>query len=479
MIACFTLPQFAVAVERARLTHLWGEPVALLDAEDKVITASDEAVPYGIRPGLSASAARTFCPALITLPYDREAYMEAAEAVWRVLAIESSVVEPVSPEVCYIEVGARDALSNVRYLASAIASRISVPIYVGLASSKVVAYRAAMQDKKNEVVIVPLGREAAFLSGLGIEKVPHIDFKTRQKLDRLGVKTLGDVLALPGHELRRQLPKIGFLLQRLATGEDGDPVRPLYPPRSLDHTFAFEDEIEDETSVHYALRDCARHIAAALTDKREFCRSIALTVEQADRTYQQEAEKLASPIAGEEEIYCASLRLFSRMVLTSPILEIYLTVSHLGAGSGLQLALLDDNFHGQGLPHERRARLAEVLALLRKRFGVGSILPLSMLRQARRIGLWTYSLTHGFDEPVRVATDAQEAPVRYWLTGRRARREGHGPREVRRILNRWKETKWFWGAASTQVVYRVETDPAGLSELRKLSVEWRLSGVHD
>src|SRR5437773_107322 len=119
-VACFSMPQIGIAVERGRLTHLWGESVALASPDDVLLAVSDETAPLGISVGQTAAGARSLSSKLIVLPYDRPAYEEAAEAVWDLFAIESSVVEPVSPEQCFVEMSGPDVPGRTERLAQAV-----------------------------------------------------------------------------------------------------------------------------------------------------------------------------------------------------------------------------------------------------------------------------------------------------------------------------------------------------------------------
>jgi hypothetical protein len=153
----------------------------------------------------------------------------------------------------------------------------------------------------------------------------------------------------------------------------------------------------------------------------------------------------------------------------------------LGTGSAVPLALFGQGGSDDPLPHERQARLEATLAFLRRRFGGRVIVTGRLLTQARRIHLWTFPLGHLLDEPVRVATDHRGTPVRYWRQGRR--RAATRRYEVTHIQNRWRETRWAQepgGVGMTDTdVWRVETDPWGLSELHQLRCEWRVTGVLD
>lgn len=469
MIACFLMEQIGIAVERARLTHLWGEPFGLAAADGSLKVISDEAARCGIQVGQSLTGARALCDRLAILPYDTPSYEVAAQCVWDLLAIESSVVEPVSPEICFVELTGLQIIERARELAALIAPRVRIPVRVGLAATKIAARQAALQNE--DFVTVPIGAEAAFLASMPIALLTQIDFKTRQRLARLGLSTLGDVLKLPPRELSRQFREIGLLLRRLALGQDGDRVRPLWPPRRIEHTLPFEDEVADSATLSEALRRCAAALAGRLAESREYCRTLALLVSLADGSRMEETEKLALPADAGPALHRAALRLLKRLPLDKPLLSVGLRASDLGAGSGVQLTLIDDNDTAQGLPHERRRRLEAAIAFVRKRYGAGAIVTAAMLRQARRIGLWTYPLGHLLDEPVQVATDARGRPVRYWRRGRM--------RSVASIQNCWRETEWFWGSLAEKAVYRVETDPSGLSELHRLGVNWRICALAD
>src|SRR5258708_35235500 len=103
------MPESGIAVERARLSHLWGEPVGLAGANDTLIAVSDEAARFGIKVGQTASGAKGLCERLIVLPYDRPSYEEAAHLIWNLFAIESSGVQPASPRVSLIELKDHEA----------------------------------------------------------------------------------------------------------------------------------------------------------------------------------------------------------------------------------------------------------------------------------------------------------------------------------------------------------------------------------
>jgi DNA polymerase-4 len=488
VIACFYIPQFGIAVERARLNHLWGEPVGLADAKDVITAISDEAAPFGITVGQKASGAKGLCERLIVLPYDRAAYDEEANLVWDLFAIESSMVQPVSPEVSYIELKDHEAREVAGRLSQQLAANVRVPAYVGIAQTKFVALQSArvlegrMGERENgrqlSTLVKPgcmalniITQPSAFLAPISISSAPCLPEKVSQIFLRMGIRTFGDLQKLPASELKRRFGEVGLALERLARGEDNDPVKPAWPPRRIEESIAFEDETVDTGTIHEALRRCSEAIAGALAWKHEYCRSVTIAINLADGRRLQQREKLAEASHTTVAIHRASLRLLKRMEIQEPILGVEVYASDLGTGSGLQLALLDQNRHGRDLPHERQRSLDATTAILRKKFGVGATISAGKMLQSKRISLWTYPLGHQENEPVRVDTDQRGRPIRFWRNGQ--------PREVRRIQDSWREAEWFWGSISETTVYRVETDSAGLCELHLSGKSWRLGATAD
>src|SRR5262249_36900110 len=156
-------------------------------------------------------------------------------------------------------------------------------------------------------------------------------------------------LALPPRELRRKFRSVGLLLERLALGEDGEPVKAMWPPRTIEHHLSFEEEAADQGAIEYALSQCARQIACALAREREFCRTLTLQVVLADGSHLSKSESLALPLDDADTLARAARRLLGRLMMDQPLSEVCLKASGLGTGSGVQMALLDDNQYARGL----------------------------------------------------------------------------------------------------------------------------------
>ncbi len=238
-IGCVVLDRIGIACERARFPHLIDEPFALVEGGTNAVVraVSEDTSRWGVAVGQTASGSRGLCPDLILLRYDKAAYEAAARAVWDTLAAVSDTVEPVAPEIAFVVLSERYAERDAALLATTLTRAVGIPVHVGVGRSKLVAERAARavsEDKGGGPVLVPVGEEVALLASLPIARVADLprrvlgrvslDRQMLLRLERLGIRTLGDAVALPLERLPRVLRPLGQLLR-------GGNWRPRTPTR--------------------------------------------------------------------------------------------------------------------------------------------------------------------------------------------------------------------------------------------------------
>ncbi len=495
-IACFRMDSVGIACERRRLPHLWGEPCALAGSDSILAAVSPECFPFGIKAGQSVQSARAMCQGVIILPYDEGAYLRAAESIWDMIAVETSVIEPVCPEIVFAEFSgpAWDVCHRVKTLASLISSSAMIGVNVGIATSKLVARQAAMQDSRSSpLTAVKPGREAAAVAKLPIASLTRLDRKLVQRLEKLGVRTLGDALAQPEAALhrKRDMKEAWRLLRELAEGRDSDPVRSLWPKPRVEKVFKFDDEDAgtSELLIANALRRLAEQVACGIQQQaiggQYFCRSLTLLIELENGHCLPESERLVCPTHDASHLNAAARRLLGRIrpALDKAISTITLSATDLDAGAQTQLTMsgLDLGLDGEAERQERQAVLDAALSRLWRRFGPHAVITAALLSQARRIHLWTHTLAKMRSEPIRVYTSRSGAPVRYL----RQNKHRGGKQKRSRFLRRHRRSRQLahdrlaLGRADPARLLARRIASTGIHELHRLDAQWLLEAEAD
>ena len=262
---CLWLPTFELRLELVRSPALDSTSVALLSTEGgtrrTVWQVSERAADAGVRPGQLISQAVSLCPALTLLEPDPAHYDAAQEALLEVLGELTPVVEPSGRGRIFLGMDGLARLygsppNQVRRVQRALFRVLPAPLVaatrVGVASGKFGAWVAAAEARPGDPVIVPDAALKAFLAGRPVSALP-VEESTLDRLERLGVKTLGELVRFPAPALIAQFGEEGGRARAWATGERIDPVRPCHRPHPVRVALDFAVPVGQVETLHGAL----------------------------------------------------------------------------------------------------------------------------------------------------------------------------------------------------------------------------------
>jgi len=280
--ACCWIPLFALRSELARRPELASLPVALLSPDDtrRLWQVAPLARRAGVKPGMTVSQAIGLCPALKLCEPDPVHYDERFSQLVAALGTVSPVVEPVElgrafvgtdgleglyggPEEIVEAIQMRSAECGVwnaeyqgkRREANDPSVKFRTPhseFRIGWGRGKFVAWVAATRAKPGEVVLVPVGGEAKFLSSQRLAVLP-LDPDTHRRLRQLGIKTLGALVALPEEAVVSQFGRAGRRLWRLAAALESEPVVGRIVPEPIVATLSFFTPVGERDLLAHAL----------------------------------------------------------------------------------------------------------------------------------------------------------------------------------------------------------------------------------
>lgn len=218
------LDSFYASVEQRDDPSLRGLPVIV--GGGVVLAASYEAKAYGVRTAMGGGQARRLCPQVIVVPPRMRAYTEASRAVFEVFRDTTPLVEPVSVDEAFLDVGGLGRVSGTPVqigarLRERVRLDVGLPITVGIARTKFLAKVASQEAKPDGLLLVEPDRELAFLHPLPVRRLWGVGAKTAEKLRLHGIHTVADVAELSETSLGAMVgPAMGRQLFALAHNID-------------------------------------------------------------------------------------------------------------------------------------------------------------------------------------------------------------------------------------------------------------------
>lgn len=304
---------FFASVELARRPHLRGRPVIVGGSERSVVLAATyEARAFGVHSAMPMSAALRLCPQAVVVPPDHQAYRAVSEGVMAILRDVTSLVEQVSVDEAFLDVGgARRRLGSPTRIAALIRERVraehGITCSVGVAATKFVAKLASGHAKPDGVLLVPKAATVAFLRVLPVGALWGVGERTAASLERWGIRTVAELADSDVATVQRAVGRVaGAHLHDLAWGRDPRPVRPGREEKSVGAEETFAADVADVRVVESKALELADRCAGRLRAQHLAARTVAIKVRTADFRTLTRSRTLPQPTDVGREIYLAA-----------------------------------------------------------------------------------------------------------------------------------------------------------------------------
>ena len=287
---------FYVSVELRRRPDLVGQPVVVGGSGPRgvIAAASYEARRYGVRSALPSVTARRLCPNAVFLPGDHALYASVSADVHRIFETVTPYVEPLSLDEAFLDVsGALRANGSGERMAKALRQRIYDELQlwcsIGVAPNKFLAKLASVAAKPRAtpdgvrpgrcVLVVAPGEELAFLHPLPVAALWGVGPATLTKLERLGIKTVGELAHIGEPALTASLGEgQGRHLFALSWGRDQRPVEVDRAAKSIGHEETFATDRHTHEELRRELVRLADGVASRLRAHGTGARTMTLKV---------------------------------------------------------------------------------------------------------------------------------------------------------------------------------------------------------
>jgi DNA polymerase IV len=415
------LDAFYASVEQRDKPSLRGRPVVVggVGGRGVVATASYEARAFGVRSAMSTREARSRAPHAAYLSGRHAVYRAASDLVMARLRELSPLVEPLSLDEAFVDLAAgdlpdtriatlvrfaRDLKADVERLTGGVTGS------VGIGTSKLVAKIASDLHKPDGLVVVPAGTEPMILHPLPVTAIPGIGPATAERLRRVGVTHVRDLVEISRDELVRMLGQaVGTGIHRLARADDDRPVVAEREAKSISVEDTYDTDLVDRRLLEGLLERQTRKVAERLRTARLSGRTVTVKVRAHDFTTHTRSTTLAVPTDDPAVLVRRARTLLGEFDTSDG-------VRLLGVGvSGLADWIQDELFTDHDLDATGEAASDET-------------------------------------EDLEPPTDPRR-PARAWSPGMDVEHDDHGP-------------GWVWGAGVGRVTVRFETATTGPGPVR-------------
>lgn len=322
-VAHLDMDAFYVSVELRRRPDLRGKPVIVAGTGPRsvVTTASYEARRFGVGSAMPAARARRLCPDGIFLRPDFPYYREASAEVMAIIRHHVETVEVIGLDEAYLELtGLPAPKAGMRRIVNEIRERTGLTASVGIGPNKLVAKVASDAEKPRGFVVLSREQARARFAAAPCGLIPGIGSKTAERLDALGVTTVGQLAETDEALLRQAFTgRTALHLQALARFEHYGAVTEERKVVSESRERTFDADIADIAELERILAQLVSELCAALRHQDRRGRTIGIKVRLDDFSTHTRARTLSVAVSDPDAVGGVALDLLRTFAPSRPV----------------------------------------------------------------------------------------------------------------------------------------------------------------
>ena len=283
------MDHFFTAVEERERPELKGKP-AVVGADPKegkgrgvVSTANYEARKFGIRSGMPISKAWKLCPQAVYLPLNFKLYTQVSKEIMTILHAYTDKFEQWGIDEAFLDVTSQvkdytEAENLARRIKTEIKDSQSLTCSIGIGPNKLVAKIASDIQKPDGLTIVKDDDVERFLAPLPVRKLLWVGRKTEQKLQAMGVRTIGDLASCDPTVLAETFGSLGTQLFLMAHGIDRSEVEENEGVKSISRETTFQEDTADAGLVIQTLHNLTEQVHRDVSEQHLCFKTVTVKI---------------------------------------------------------------------------------------------------------------------------------------------------------------------------------------------------------
>ncbi len=350
-----------------------------------ILAKSIGAKAYGVRTGESILEARRKCPQLELVPARYGWYRTCSDAFMSILREYSPQVEQYSIDEAFMDMTGTERLFGPPVEA---ADRIRERIYqelgftvnIGISTNKLLAKMASDFKKPNLVHTLFPSEIQTKMWPLSVRELFFVGKATEQRLQDMGIRTIGDLARMDRSIVVGHLKKHGEVIWNFANGRAEGMMEAEAPDnKGYGNSTTISFDVTDAETARLILLSLAETVGSRLRKHGVRAEVVAISIKDTNLKTQGHQMLMEAPTSITAEIYQAACRLFDELWDGSPIRLLGIHTSRIKEEGNRQMNIFDQT------DYEKLEKLDKAVDKIRGKFGLDSIKRASFLEPPKPI----------------------------------------------------------------------------------------------
>ena len=374
---------FYASVELLDYPQLKDKPMAVCGNPDDrhgIILAKNEiAKKYGVVTAETLWQARKKCPDLQTVPPHHKKYQHYSRLINEIYLQYTDMVEPFSVDESWLDVTASQKLfGNGKQIADKIRHQVKkelgLTLSAGVSFNKIFAKMGSDYKKPDATTVITQENYKNILWPLDIRDLFFVGKATADKLQGIGIHTIGQLAESDRHTVTALLGKQGSIIHDYANGLDQTPVSRFderEDVKSIGNGSTFRRNLKGIQDIRTAVIALSDTVAVRLRQKKKKAFGVKVDIKDPSLKVISRQQQLDNPTNLAENIADAAVSIIEKSWnLRHPIRMLTVTAINLCPEDQAQQLSL---FSSENIQNETGEKMERTMDDIRKKFGRNAI----------------------------------------------------------------------------------------------------------
>ncbi len=336
-----------------------------------VLAKSPIAKELGIKTAEPIYFAKQKCPDLQIFPSDFTIYRHYSNLLYQLLLEYTEKVERFSIDECFLDMtdylGNRTIFDVAKEISQRVKKEFGFTVNIGIATNKLLAKMASDFQKPDKIHTLFPQEIPTKMWVLPVSELFMVGKKTIPKLERMGIRTIGDLAKQDKTILIHKFGKFGKVMWEYANGIDASEViSQEEEPKGIGNSITLPKDIQNIEELSEVLLALAEQVAFRLRKQNKRAYVVNVQLKTKDFISYSHQKKLEVPTDSTKTIGNVAKALLQESYKGEPIRLIGVRVDNLCSKKEIQLSLFDTN-------KEKQEKLDQTIDKLKEKYGYNTI----------------------------------------------------------------------------------------------------------
>ncbi len=338
-----------------------------------VLAKSNIAKQFGIQTGEPIFFARKKCPNIQIFQSDFNVYRKYSNALYNLLSEYTDKIERYSIDECFLDLTGyipkpRKLIDIAYEISKRAREELGFTVNIGVAPNKLLAKMASDFEKPNKVHTLYQEEIETKMWKLPVAELFMVGRRSLPKLQKMGIKTIGDLAKSDEKLLIKNFGKYGKMIWEYSNGIDNEEVNYIKEkPKNIGNSITLPYDYNDIEKIEEVLLALVEQVSYRLRNQEMFANVVNVQIKTNEFKVFSHQRKLDFATDSTKIIGKEAKKLLTEIYNNTPIRLIGISVSGLVEKEERQISLFEN------VENEKQKKIDSVLDNIKEKYGYEAI----------------------------------------------------------------------------------------------------------